>query len=305
MNNRSEGRLSVEFGKSAIDLIKISKSISYARSKIAPIKIFYRSMDICINLMRSLRIYKVIYNISLVLMNAVNRKKLLKFYSQFIKKDDLCFDIGANYGWRTEIFLKLGARVVAVEPQDACMQKLQKKYGNNKRVVLIKKAISDKQGEEELMISDSHTLSSMSKKWINSIKSSDMFFVSTQAFKWQRSAMVQVTTLNQLIKEYGKPAFCKIDVEGYEYRVLKGLLEPIRAVSFEFTPTQEFVLSAINIVEHLASIGEVKFNYSFGESISLVLNEWVGPDEISNILLNMPEKTHISGDIYARFISQK
>jgi len=280
-----------------------SKTISYTRSNLVPIKIFYRFMDICINLMRSLRIYKVIYNISLALMNAVNRKKLLKFYSRFLKKDDLCFDIGANYGSRTDIFLKLGARVVVIEPQDACMQELQKKYGNNKRVILIKKAISDKLGEEELMISDSHTLSSMSKEWVNSIKSSDMFFVSTQAFSWQKSAKVQVTTLNQLIKEYGKPAFCKIDVEGYEYKVLKGLLEPIRVISFEFTPTQEFILSAINTIEHIASIGEVKFNYSFGESISLVLNEWVGPDEISNIFLNLPKKTPISGDIYARFIS--
>ena len=280
-----------------------SKSISYTKSNLAPIKIFYRFMDICINLMRSLRIYKVVYNISLVLIDAFNRKKLLKFYSRFIKKDDLCFDIGANYGRRTEIFLKLGARVVAVEPQDACMQELEKKYGSNKRVILVKKAISDNYGEEELMISDSHTLSSMSKEWIKSIKSSDMFFVSTQAFSWQKSAKVQVTTLNQLIEEYGKPAFLKIDVEGYEYKVLKSLSEPIKVISFEFTPTQVFILSAINIVKHLASIGEVKFNYSFGESISLVLNEWVGPDEISNILLNLPKKTPISGDIYARFIS--
>jgi FkbM family methyltransferase len=253
--------------------------------------------------MRSLKIYKVIYNISLSLINAVNRKKLLKFYSRFLKKGDLCFDIGANYGSRTEIFLKLGARVVAVEPQDACMQELQKKYSNNKKVILIKKAISDNLGEEELMISDSHTLSSMSKEWINSIKSSDMFFVSTQAFSWQKSAKVQVTTLNQLIKKYGRPVFCKIDVEGYEYKILKGLSEPIRVISFEFTPTQEFILLAINIVEHLASIGEVKFNYSFGESISLILNEWVEPDEISNILINLPKKALISGDIYARFIS--
>lgn len=280
-----------------------SKSISYAKSNLVPIKIFYWFIDVCIHLMRSLRIYKVIYNISLSLMNAVNRKKLLKFYSRFLEKEDLCFDIGANYGSRTEIFLKLGARVVAVEPQDACMQELQKKYSNNKKVILIKKAISDNLGEEELMISDSHTLSSMSKEWINSIKSSDMFFVSTQAFSWQRSAKVQVTTLNQLIKKYGRPAFCKIDVEGYEYKILKGLSEPIRVISFEFTPTREFILLAIKTIEHLASIGEVKFNYSFGESISLILNEWVEPDEISNILINLPKKALISGDIYARFIS--
>ncbi len=280
-----------------------SKTIPYLKTNLTPIKIFYRFIDTGINLMRSLGIYKVIYNMSLILINFVNRKKLLKFYSQFIKKDDLCFDIGANFGLRTEIFLKLGAKVVAVEPQAVCMQKLQKKYGNNEKVTLIKKAISDNHGKEELMVSDSHTLSSMSKEWIDSIKSSSMFFVSTQAFKWQKTATVAVTTLDRLIYKYGKPAFCKIDVEGYEYRVIKGLSEPIKAVSFEFTPTPEFILSAINIVEYLASIGEFQFNYSFGESISLVLKGWVESEEISNILLNLPKKTPVSGDIYARIIS--
>ena len=281
----------------------LNRPISYIKSGLEPIQIFYRFMDACIKLMRSVRIYKGIYNLSLILVHAFNRKKLLMFYSGFIKKDDLCFDIGANFGRRTEIFLKLGARVVAVEPQEACMKELQKKYGNNKKVTLVKKAISDNFGEEELMISDSHTLSSMSKEWIDSIKSSDMFFVSTQAFSWQKSAKVQVTTLDRLIKEYGRPSFCKIDVEGYEYKVLKSLSKPIKAVSFEFTPTQAFILSAINTVEHLASLGEIKFNYSFGESISLVLNKWVGPDEISNILSNFSKNTPISGDIYARFVS--
>ena len=38
-------------------------------------------------------------------------------------------------------------------------------------------------------------------------------------------------------KEFGKPAFCKIDVEGYEYKVIKGLSEPLNTVSFEFTPS--------------------------------------------------------------------
>jgi len=58
-----------------------------------------------------------------------------------------------------------------------------------------------------------------------------------------------------------------------------------------------------NTVEYLSSLGKIKFNYSFGESISLVLNKWVGPKDISNILANFSKKAAISGDIYARFIS--
>ena len=264
--------------------------------------ILMKVLNVCVNLMRLVRIYNTVYAIALALLNVTNRKKLLKFYSQFIKKDDLCFDIGANLGSRTEIFLKLGAKVVAVEPQNICMKKLKKKYGSNKEVFLIQKAISDNEGEEELMISDTHTISSMSKEWINSLKSSDMLLVSTSAFQWQKSIKVQVTTLDQLIKEYGRPTFCKIDVEGYEYKVLKGLSKPIDAVSFEFIPTQEFVLSAIDTIKHLATIGKVMFNYSLGESTTLVLEEWVEPEKISNILLTLPQKTSIWGDIYAKFI---
>ena len=59
-------------------------------------------------------------------------QKKLKFYSQFIKKGDLVFDVGANLGNRTKIFLKLGARVVAIEPQPFCMSRLKSFYQKNK-----------------------------------------------------------------------------------------------------------------------------------------------------------------------------
>lgn len=260
-----------------------------------------RVLAVCVSVMRFLRIYNTIFYISLVLTNIINRKKLLNFYSQFVEKGDLCFDIGANLGSRTEVFLRLGAKVVAVEPQYICMRKLEKKYGRNKNVFLIQKAISDKEGEEELMVSNSHIVSSMSKRWIESLKASDMFFISTSAFQWQKSVKVKVTTLDKLIEDYGKPSFCKIDVEGYEYEVLKGLSKSVGIISFEFTPTPEFILSAINTIKHLSGIGNVRFNYSLGSFMSLELKEWVGPKEISNILLTLPQKTSFSGDILARF----
>jgi FkbM family methyltransferase len=260
------------------------------------------ALNVCVNLMRFLKIYNFVYTISLILFNISKRKKLLKFYSQFVKKDDLCFDIGANLGSRTEVFLRLGAKVVTVEPQKFCMQKLNKKYGSNKKVFLIQKAVSNNIGEEDLMISNSHTVSSMSKKWIDSLKSSDMFFISTSAFQWQKSIKVPVTTLDQMIKEFGSPAFCKIDVEGYEYKVLKGLSKSVGVISFEFTPTQEFIYEAVDTIKHLANIGEVEFNYSLGASMEFAIEKWIGPEEISNILLKLLQKTSFCGDIYAKFI---
>jgi FkbM family methyltransferase len=271
---------------------------SCTKSGLIPMKL----LIVCVNLVRFLRLYHVIYTTSLVLANIINRRKLIKFYSQFITKGDLCFDIGANIGSRTEVFLRLGAKVVSVEPQNNCMKKLRRKYGNNEQVSLIHQAVSDFEGEEEIMVSNAHTVSSMSQEWIDSLKASDMFFVATSAFQWQKYAKVKVTTLDKLVQEHGKPVFCKIDVEGYEYKVLKGLSKSIGTISFEFTPTKEFIDSAMNTVKHLATIGEVRFNYSLGESMTLALENWVGHEAISKIIPTLSKKTSFCGDIYAKFI---
>ena len=53
-----------------------------------------------------------------------------KFYSKLIQNGDLCFDVGANVGNRTEAFLKLGARIVAVEPQPECIAVLNELHGD-------------------------------------------------------------------------------------------------------------------------------------------------------------------------------
>jgi FkbM family methyltransferase len=276
-----------------------SSKASCTKSGLVPI----RALIVFVRILRFTRLYNVVYTTVLFISNFLSRKKLIRFYSKFINEGDLCFDIGANLGNRTRVFLELGARVVAVEPQDKCMKKLKKKYANNSKVTLIHKAVGAKEGRGELILSDSHTVSSMSDEWINSVKESDMFFTSTSAFQWNKNVSVSVTTLDKLIEEYGRPDICKIDVEGFENEVIDGLSRSIKIISFEFTPTPGLIKKAIKSVEHLSEIGDVKFNYSFGETMDFALDEWVSSDEIHEILLSIPYKTSFSGDIYAKFIN--
>ena len=276
-----------------------NSKVSCTKSGLIPIK----ALNIFVKLLRFFRLYNGVYVTVLAISNVLSRRKLLRFYSQFISKGDLCFDIGANIGNRTEVFLRLGATVVAVEPQDICMQKLLNKYGNNNKVFLVHKALGAKEGKGNLILSNSHTVSSMSKEWIDCVKNSDMFFTSTSAFQWHKTVSVPITTLDKLIKKYGNPIVCKIDVEGFEYQVIKGLSQPVKMISFEFTPTSKFINLAIKSIKHLSSIGNVQFNYSFGESMAFALSEWVDKEKICNILLSIPYKTAFSGDIYARFIA--
>jgi FkbM family methyltransferase len=278
--------------------IRNDSKTSCIKSGLIPIK----ALNIFVKSLRFLGLYNIVYTTVLAISNILSRRKLIRLYSKFVSEGDLCFDIGANLGNRTKVFLELGAAVVAVEPQDNCMRKLQRKYKNNSKVILINKAIGSKEGEGNLILSNSHTVSSMSKEWIDCVRSSDMFFTSTSAFQWNKNVTVPITTLDKLIEKYGSPAMCKIDVEGFEHEVIKGLSQSIKMISFEFTPTQNLIGQAIKSIEHLCSIGDVQFNYSFGETMTFAMDEWVSGSEIREILLSIPYKTAFSGDIYARFI---
>jgi FkbM family methyltransferase len=234
--------------------------------------------------------------------NRGRKRKALKqkairtaFYSQFLKPGQLCFDIGANIGNRTEAFLEIGCKVIAVEPQKECVQRLHSVFGNNPNLVIINKALDKEPGQKEIYIGDANTLSSMSKEWIECVKSEDGPF---KGFHWDTKEIVETETLNALINQYGKPAFCKIDVEGFEYDVLQGLNRQIDALSFEFS--MGVVDSTIQCIEYLAQLGPTVFNYSLAESLHMELPQYVDKDSIINILKNHPGGKSTGGDIYAK-----
>jgi FkbM family methyltransferase len=217
------------------------------------------------------------------------------FYAQFIEPGNLCFDIGANLGNRTSIFLQLGATVVAVEPQEHCMQQLMKKYASTGRVFFVQKALDFQEGTGTLFISPASTLSSMSSDWIKQVKTSGRF----QNCDWKEAVSIPTTTLDTLIAEFGKPVFCKIDTEGFECQIVRGLTQPINVLSMEFTP--EFVESTCCCIDHLCTLGYIEFNYSLFESMQWELTHWVSGDEMQHIMKTLPDKT-IYGDVYARFV---
>ena len=218
----------------------------------------------------------------------------LQFYSQFIKKGDLCFDIGANIGDKTAIFLQLGASVVAVEPQESCWRFLKRRYKND-NVYIVNKALDKSVTRKDLFIDRSHTLSSMSQEWIATVKHSSRF---SSRHKWKDKVRIETTTLDSLIKKFGKPDFCKIDVEGFEFEVIQGLSQPVNMLSLEFIP--EYIEPALACIDYLSKLGNVKFNYSLAGS-ALTLSEWVNADNMIDLLQALSGKSTDQGDIYVRF----
>ena len=54
-----------------------------------------------------------------------------RLYGSFVRRGDLVFDVGAHVGDRVASFRRLGARVVAVEPQPALVKVLKLFYGRS------------------------------------------------------------------------------------------------------------------------------------------------------------------------------
>jgi FkbM family methyltransferase len=220
----------------------------------------------------------------------------MKFHSQFIHDGDLVFDIGANVGEMTALYLRLGARVVSVEPQEECVRKLQERFGNHPRAHIVPMAVGSTQGEHEMMLSDIRSpLSSMSKQWIDAVRSSGRF----PRYKWSKSVSVPVVTLDSLIERFGRPAFCKIDVEGFETETIKGLSIPLESLSFEYHV--ELLEPAGECIDRLKRLGDYRFNYTIGRRTRWESSSWVSGEEIMCILRALPQKT-LQGDVYARLL---
>jgi hypothetical protein len=117
-------------------------------------------------------------------------------------------------------------------------------------------------------------------------------------FAWRKTQPVALTTLDALIRRHGMPAFCKIDVEGYEETVLRGLSKPIPFVSFEFS--REFFDAATRCIDRLSAIGNAKFDFEVAGSMRLLLGAWAEPSELFRALGEIEDEL-LWGDVYAKF----
>lgn len=221
-------------------------------------------------------------------------QRRLEFYRQFVTKGALVFDVGANIGNRAKVFARLGATVVAVEPQADCADFLDSAFRAVPNFRLVRKALGASVGRAELLVSEVDTLSSLSPEWVQSTKASGRFRNCT----WNRTEWVQVDTLDGLISEYGRPDFVKIDVEGFEDQVLAGLSAPVAALSMEFTP--EFIAGTWRCIGHLGRIGNFQYQLSLGESMTFSLSSWVTADELPKVLEGISPTDF--GDLYARSV---
>ncbi|WP_288587523.1 FkbM family methyltransferase [uncultured Methylobacterium sp.] len=214
-------------------------------------------------------------------------------YRRFVRPGDLVFDVGAHVGDRVAAFRRLGARVVALEPQPGPMRALRLLHGRDPGVVLVAAAAGDAPGEIALHLNRANpTVSTASPDFIAEAAGA----LGWEGQVWDDRITVPATTLDRLVAEHGRPAFVKVDVEGFEDRVLAGLSQPLPALSFEFTTIARAV--ALRCLDRLAALGPYGFDVALGESQSLQFGHPVGREAMAEYLSSLPTEAN-SGDVYA------
>lgn len=217
-----------------------------------------------------------------------------RLYRQFVQPGDLVFDIGAHVGDRVATFRRLGARVVAVEPQPGLTKTLRLLYGRDPNVTIEETAVGRQSGSIELNLNiDNPTVSTASNDFIAAAAQAPGW----RGQAWTRRMRVPLTTIDALMARHGMPVFIKLDVEGFEAEALAGLSQTVRALSFEFTTIQREVAHAC--VGRCSALGYTQFNAALGESQILAHGDWVGADAMMHWLAALPPEAN-SGDVYAR-----
>jgi FkbM family methyltransferase len=244
--------------------------------------------------LKFLKTFSCIHSFKKKLLRSWYSKRIIRFYENFIHPGELIFDVGANVGERTALFLQIGARVVAIEPHPQCVKLLNQRFGQ-KATAVLNVALGRKAGVQTLYVSDVRSpISSMSSDWISAVKESGRF----RNYTWSKAIDVRLTTLDELIGNFGVPGFCKIDVEGFEVEVLKGLSIPLKLLSFEFH--SEYLPNLLSCITILDELGSYEYNYVLGNfGYCFDLNEWVNREQVlqSISLLKAP---YFHGDMYAR-----
>lgn len=205
-------------------------------------------------------------------------KKILKIHPS---KNNLIFDVGANIGSKSIIFSKLARKVVSFEPSERLFGLLQKKFENT-NVIIYNYALGNKVSTSDLyIVENNEAYNSLNKKHIE-ITATSRNIATLDTVKRQE---VKVEIIEHFINEFGIPKYIKIDVEGYEYEVVRGLETTVPIISFEAN-LPEFREESIKIIKYLDVLSINRYKYNFTVYNSFIMENFSTKEVAIDFLIN-------------------
>lgn len=163
----------------------------------------------------------------------------------------ILFDIGANRGDATSAGMKKGfTKIVAVEAAPRVFYELVTNFIYAPQVVPLRFAVSDTDNETiEFYECVEDGLSTTNKNWLTDPSM-------PYNGKSYRTVKANTITIDTLCSLYGEPDLIKIDVEGAEWSVFKGMTKHHGKLAFEWTDVT--IPEHVKQLEYLASLGYTK-----------------------------------------------
>jgi FkbM family methyltransferase len=139
---------------------------------------------------------------------------------QFLAKDKIAVDVGANVGLFTSVLARYSKRVIAFEPNPALARHLAKVAPRNCDVMA--QAVSDREGTTTLRVP---LANGIAMNALATISATNRFETETRATEFATHDVPMITlnhALDAVVHAGERVGFINIDVEGHEFAVLKG-----------------------------------------------------------------------------------
>jgi FkbM family methyltransferase len=187
--------------------------LNFNKNIIAKVKIAKTNLELNINDIHQRNYY----------FNILNNKKTIDelIMDNFLKNEDVVFDIGANIGYTSLKYIESGAKqVYSFEPVSYVFEKLAKI--EEEKIKVFNLALYDKETELNIKLSTKHIQGNTIKK--------EMVSIFPKVFGENiKEEKIKTTTLDIFCKKNNIfPTFIKIDVEGAEKEVIEGAKETLK-----------------------------------------------------------------------------
>ena len=224
---------------------------------------------------------------------AIHERRL---YAPFVKRGDLVFDIGANDGAKTDAFLRLGARVIALEPDPRHTANLARRFAREivtGRVTVLPVAVGRSAGKALLR---QYTLGGFNAS------ASDIFSAAVEGHMGSPPTTVEVDVIAGalLFERYGEPSFIKVDVEGMDAEVLATIARRPPALSFEFNISPRLIANTEACLAEVCRLGFTEANFTRATDTGFALPKFVAIDRVLDQIVRVAKGSSLWGDIVVR-----
>jgi FkbM family methyltransferase len=210
----------------------------------------------------------------------------LAFYREALGDGvNVIFDVGANHGDKAWAFTQISDLVVCFEPDKTCFEALRKRYRKRRDIFLENVALGEEVGTGIFFVEEEGSA-------FNTLNEKERDWIITEQKKSIREVLVPVSTLDRMIEKYGCPDFIKIDVEGAEEQVFKGLNRFIPIICFEAN-LPRFQLETLKIIDRFSSHESTRFNLRLDDNFVFETHK-----RSEDILSTLMKNREVSFDVF-------